>query len=716
MTPPAKEDSQAESHLFESISKDIVDILMNDDIEEKLGTFVDPLALRATEKSFYEVLGKKYPPSPTHLTLCNPVEKFSCNYSSSNNFIFQSTSQMPFSSKGIFDDGLMKSSVTTHPFSSPLSSNRDESILMQFRKREEKAHKYLPVVDFDSHDLVVEKNDREKEHSKCTANEDSKNNRASGLIGGKDRVKKRRNELVDLRDLLISCAEALAATDITTTNKLLKEIRQHSSYIGDASQRMAHYFANALEARLAGTGAQICADMFFVRPPSIDMLKFYRSFSLACPFGRICLNFANQHILDVIEKGTKLHIIDFGITFGFQWTMIVQDLLARVGGTPNLRITGIEPPQDGPRTAQRIEETRHCVEKYFEQFNISFEYNVIAKKWDSIQFDDIKINKDEVIAVNCLFQLENRLPDDTVALNSPRNIVLDLIRKINPKIFIHAIRNGSFNVPFFVRRFQKTIYHYSAWFDMMDKIFPRENSFRLMFEQEMLGQEVVNIIACEGLERIVRFETYKHWQARNTNAGFKQLPLSRELMKRLRTKRCWLGSAEGAGASAWLRDCCSKLQAVLEDLLLPELRMLQRMEGLAEGAGVWCVELPEIQRKKGRGVFKGAAAVRREFAEVLARQCWRSRGWCVASGLLQQVAGSSGGSAAAEVEDAIEDGGAGRRCWCLSSRPAAGRVVVVLESQLGCYSGYWKIVANCRGGSAAGWCCYPGAAAASSGG
>ncbi|XP_057953999.1 scarecrow-like protein 14 [Malania oleifera] len=548
MTSPAKEDSQDETHLFDSISKDIVDILMSDDIEEKLGTFVDPLALRATEKSFYDVLGKQYPPLPTHLTLCSPVKKFSCNYNSTNNFIFESASQMPFSSKGIFDNGLMKPSVTTNPS----SSNSDESILMQFRIGVEKAHKYLPVIDFDSHDLVVENTDRvdelsnmihqmflfpnsEKEHSESTANEDSKNNRASGLIGGKDRAKKGRNEAVDLRDLLIKCAEGLAATDIRTTNKLLKDIRQHSSYTGDGSQRMAHYFANALEARLAGTGAQICADISKT-VPAIDMLKFYRSFFPACPFGRICLNFANQHILDVTKKATKLHIIDFGAVFGFQWTLIVQDLLARVGGTPKLRVTGILPPQHGPQKAQRVEETRRGLEKYFERFNILFEYNVIEKKWDTIQIDDIKINKDEVIAVNCLFKFENHLPDDTVALNSPRNIVLDLIRKTNPKICVHAVTNGSFNVPFFVRRFQEAVYYYSAWFDMADKVFTRENPIRLMFEQGMLGQEVVNTIACEGSERIVRPETYKLWQARNTNAGFKQLPLNRELMKRLRAK------------------------------------------------------------------------------------------------------------------------------------------------------------------------------------
>ncbi|PNX66852.1 SCARECROW-like protein 14-like [Trifolium pratense] len=45
----------------------------------------------------------------------------------------------------------------------------------------------------------------------------------------------------------------------------------------------------------------------------------------------------------------------------------------------------------------------------------------------------------------------------------------------------------------------------------------------------------MNVVACEGLERVERPETYKLWQVRNTKAGFKQLPLDSELMAKLRT-------------------------------------------------------------------------------------------------------------------------------------------------------------------------------------
>ncbi|KAJ0084402.1 hypothetical protein Patl1_31321 [Pistacia atlantica] len=59
---------------------------------------------------------------------------------------------------------------------------------------------------------------------------------------------------------------------------------------------------------------------------------------------------------------------------------------------------------------------------------------------------------------------------------------------------------------------------------------------RLMYEKEFYGREVMNVIACEGLERVERPETYKQWQVRNMRAGFRQLPLDPKLMKKLRGK------------------------------------------------------------------------------------------------------------------------------------------------------------------------------------
>ncbi|KAJ9698450.1 hypothetical protein PVL29_007502 [Vitis rotundifolia] len=377
----------------------------------------------------------------------------------------------------------------------------------------------------------------------CTGEEDSHKGMSNSLQQSghpqsnaeKTRTKKPSKEVVDLRTLLIHCAQVVSTYDLRTANELLKQIRQHSSPFGDGSQRLAHCFAEGLEARLAGTGTEIYTVLASKKVSAAAMLKAYELFLASCPYKKISVFFANHMILRYAEKATVLHIIDFGILYGFQWPILIQRLSARPGGPPKLRITGIELPQPGFRPAERVEETGRRLAKYCERFNVPFEYNAIAQKWETIQIEDLKVDSNEVIAVNCMFRFKNLL-DETIVVDSPRNAVLGLIRKINPDIFIHSIINGSYNAPFFVTRFREALFHFSAVFDSLDNNIARENEHRLMYEKEFLGREVMNVIACEGSERVERPETYRQWQVRTQNAGFRLLPLNQELTKKLKTK------------------------------------------------------------------------------------------------------------------------------------------------------------------------------------
>ncbi|WRX32878.1 Transcription factor GRAS - like 10 [Theobroma cacao] len=363
------------------------------------------------------------------------------------------------------------------------------------------------------------------------------NDQSNGSGSGKARSKKqgKKKEVVDLRTLLILCAQAISSDDSGTAKELLKQIRQHSSPFGDGSQRLAHCFADALDARLAGTGTQIYTSLAAKRTSAADMLKAYQVYISACPFMKMAIFFANINILNVAEKATTLHIIDFGIFYGFQWPALIHRLADRPGGPPKLRITGIEFPRRGFRPAEGVQETGHRLARYCERYHVPFEYNAIAQKWETIRTEDLKINSNEVIAVNCLIRFRNLL-DETVVLNSPRDTVLNLIRKINPDIFVHSIVNGSYNAPFFVTRFREALFHFSALFDMCETNVPREDPMRLMLEQKFYGREIMNIVACEGTERVERPESYKQWQVRNMRAGFRQLPLDPEIMKRVRDK------------------------------------------------------------------------------------------------------------------------------------------------------------------------------------
>ncbi|KAG2723764.1 hypothetical protein I3760_02G184900 [Carya illinoinensis] len=631
-------DSHEDCDFSDVVLRYINQMLMEEDMEEKACMFQE--ALQATEKSLYEALGEKYPPTPDHAvapyvdqnyetpdeshalnqddyTLCTISSRgtisagagWTCDLGElkSSRIVSVFTPQSSYSSThwtGNVVDGFVDSPVS--PLGVPAIFCESESV-MQFKRGFEEASRFLPngnglIADLESNGLVLKelKKDakdvvvkieeyHESQHSldgmrrkknpylvdvnlkegriskqlavsaestvtsemfdmvllndgKCefvlhqalqngTSENVQQNGRSKGSNGGKARGKKKggKRDVVDLRTLLTLCAQAVAANDQRNTNKLLKQIRQHSSPIGDGMQRMAHYFANGLEARIAGSGTHIYTALITRPTSAADVLKAYHLFLAACPFKKLSNFFSNRTIMNLSKKATRLHIVDFGILYGFQWPGLIQCLSSRPGGPPKLRITGIDLPQPGFRPAERVDETGHRLAKYAETFNVPFEFNAIAQKWDTIQVEDLNLDNEEVLVVNCMYRLRNLL-DETVVVENPRDIVLNLIRKMNPDVFIQGTENGAFSAPFFITRFREALFHYSTLFDMLETTVRREIEERLLIEKEIFGREAMNVIACEGSDRIERPETYKQWQLRNMRCGFRQLPLNREIV------------------------------------------------------------------------------------------------------------------------------------------------------------------------------------------
>ncbi|KAL2968572.1 hypothetical protein AAZX31_15G035900 [Glycine max] len=365
----------------------------------------------------------------------------------------------------------------------------------------------------------------------CAAAEPSQSVNLGGSNGKGTRSRSKKvstkaGTAVDLWTLLTQCAQAVASFDQRNANDLLSQIRQHSSAFGDGLQRLAHYFANGLETRLAaGTPSYMPLE----GTTSADMLKAYKLYVTSSPLQRLTNYLATQTIVSLVENEGSVHIIDFGICYGFQWPCLIKKLSERHGGPPRLRITGIELPQPGFRPAERVEETGRRLANYCKKFNVPFEYNCLAQKWETIKLADLKIDRNEVTVVSCFYRLKN-LPDETVEVKSPRDAVLKLIRMINPNMFIHGVVNGTYSAPFFLTRFREALYHFSSLFDMFEANVPREDPERVMLEKGLFGRDAINVIACEGAERVERPETYKQWQVRNQRAGFKQVRFDPQLV------------------------------------------------------------------------------------------------------------------------------------------------------------------------------------------
>ncbi|PWA35931.1 GRAS protein [Artemisia annua] len=344
------------------------------------------------------------------------------------------------------------------------------------------------------------------------------------------------NDSIDIKTLLIKCAQSVATDDHEVATEQLKQIRQHTSPTGNASQRLAHIFALGLEARISGTGSHLYTSQKATQISAAEKMRAFQACVSICPFKQNEIYFANKTIHDAALTSSTLHIVDFGIGYGFQWPVLVKHLAVRPGGPPKLRITGIELPQRGFRPADQVEETGRRLATYCEMFKVPFEYNAIAtQNWEMIKIEDMKLQRNEFLVVNCLARFENLL-DETNVKDSPRDRVLKLVRDMKPDIFVHSIVNGSYSAPFFVTRFKEALFHYSALFDMFDATIDRDNEQRQNYEKSFFGREVMNVIACEGHERVERPETYKQWQFRISRAGFKARHVDREIVSQLKSK------------------------------------------------------------------------------------------------------------------------------------------------------------------------------------
>ncbi|KAK4764479.1 hypothetical protein SAY87_013917 [Trapa incisa] len=590
-----KSPEDGDSSTSNSILKFKSEILMEEDLDEKPCMLQDCLALQAAEKSFYDVLNQEYDASSSDccpsfsdsaalssLQACSSDSSSTCSchvnssaeaiqhpelgnlvatcvhltsafadldwYNNSRGRMGENIFFKYLGTSGRTRDAISEGSQNSVSGSSEGKkshgreegdspkegrSNKQSAVSVEEPEQQELFDEVLlcqPGKDGQSCSL-----DDDCEHQPSRKSAENRSTKGSdGRSGGRRKKNSAKGEVVDPWTLLTQCAQAVAINDHRSSMELIRKIRQHSSHHGDGNQRLAYYFVNGLEARLAGTEAPSYLATAGHGTPAADILKAYQFYVQACPFKRMSNFFSNRTIMRKADTAKSLHIIDFGILYGFQWPCLIQRISKRSCGLTKIRMTGIELPQPGFRPAERVEETGRRLKKYCERFGVQFEYNTIAKKWETIQLEDLKIDCNDFIVVNCLYRLRN-LPDESVVMNSPRDTVLKLIRKMEPDLFVHGVVNGTYNAPFFLTRFKEALFHFSSLFDMFDVGQDnRENEQRVMFEKEVFGRDAMNVIACEGVARVERPETYKQWQVRNTRAGFRQIPPYEDIFKNVK--------------------------------------------------------------------------------------------------------------------------------------------------------------------------------------
>ena len=329
----------------------------------------------------------------------------------------------------------------------------------------------------------------------------------------------------NLKQILIFCAKAVSDNDLLMAHWLMDELRQMVSVTGEPIQRLGAYMLEGLVARLASSGSTICKALKCIEPESKDLLSYMHILYEVCPYFKFGYMSANGAIAEAMKDEKRVHIIDFQIAQGSQWLTLIQAFASRPGGPPHIRITGIDDSMSAYARGGGLNIVRKRLSKLAESFKVPFEFHAAAMSGCEVQLENLGVRPGEALAVNFAFMLHH-MPDESVSTQNHRDRLLRLVKSLSPKVVTLVEQESNTNTAAFYPRFLETLSYYTAMFESIDVTLPREHKERINVEQHCLAREVVNILACEGPERVERHELLGKWRSRFKMAGFTPYPLS----------------------------------------------------------------------------------------------------------------------------------------------------------------------------------------------
>ncbi|XP_074582915.1 scarecrow-like protein 1 isoform X2 [Curcuma longa] len=327
------------------------------------------------------------------------------------------------------------------------------------------------------------------------------------------------------KQLLFDCGNAISEGRIEEAQAIIAELRQMVSIQAEPPQRLAAYMVEALAARIASSGQGIYKALKCKEPPTSDRLSAMQILFEICPCFKFGYMAANHIILEAFSDEEKVHIIDFDLTQGVQYINLIQTLSTWPRKPPHVRVSGVDDPESVQRPVGGLQVIGQRLEKLAEELGVPFEFHVVAAKTGDVAPEMLDCQHGESLVVNFSYHLHH-IPDESVSTVNERDQLLRMVKALRPKLVTIVEQNMNTNTTSFFPRFVEVYNYYSAVFDSLDATLPRNNTDRMNVERQCLARDIVNIVACEGVDRIERYEVAGKWRARMTMAGFVSCPFS----------------------------------------------------------------------------------------------------------------------------------------------------------------------------------------------
>lgn len=330
---------------------------------------------------------------------------------------------------------------------------------------------------------------------------------------------------LDLKELLVACAEAVAEADISTAEVLMNVLEQRVSVSGEPMQRLSAYMLEGLRARLLSSGSIIYKKLKCSEPTSSELLSYMQVLYHICPYFKFAYMSANVVIGEAMKNENRIHIIDFQIAQGNQYMFLIHDLARRPGGPPFLRITGVDDSQSAHARGGGLQLVGERLASIAKSCGVPFEFHNAALSGCKVKLEHLLVRHGESLAVNFPYMLHH-MPDESVSTMNHRDRLLRLVKSLSPKIVALVEQEMNTNTAPFLPRFHETLDYHKAMFESVDAARPRDDRQRISAEEHCIARDVVNIIACEGADRVERHEPFGKWRSRLLMAGFTPCPLS----------------------------------------------------------------------------------------------------------------------------------------------------------------------------------------------
>ncbi|KAA3485875.1 scarecrow-like protein 3 [Gossypium australe] len=377
--------------------------------------------------------------------------------------------------------------------------------------------------------------------------------------------------------LLLTCANHVATGSLENANIALEQISELASPDGDTMQRIAAYFTEALADRILKTWPGLHKAINSTRVVDLvsEQALVRRLFFEVFPFLKAAFLLVNQAIIEAMEGEKVVHVIDLDAAEPMQWIALIRGLSARPEGPPHLRITGIHVRKEV------LDQMGHRLSEEAEKLDIPFQFNPVVGELEDLDVERLHVKTGEAVAISSVLRLHSLLASDDEplrkklplalknsngihlqrALQMSQNTLGELLEKdtvngyspspdsasssplsspVSPKVdtFLTALRgllpklvviteqDSNHNGSTLMERLLESLHSYAALFDCLESTVSRASSERLKLEKMLFGNEIKNIISCEGAERKERHEKLEKWIQRLDSAGFSNVPLS----------------------------------------------------------------------------------------------------------------------------------------------------------------------------------------------